>query len=192
MKIIKNEWWTTPIWEIETDFDSNFNKKLLEEIHYIKQQDKNKAFNIWDFPGENLQKLKQFQIDIIQQETKEYFEDYFNHEIVLSRGWLNVNVPNTSMAIHGHGGSILASTYYIQSEEDSGDLVIVDPRGSHGFRKSDEKFIYKKIKPKEGKIVFFPGFLAHSVEQNLSQKSRISLSSNVFVKSDGYKNIKTY
>ena len=72
------------------------------------------------------------------------------------------------------------------------DLVIVDPRGAHGFRKNNERFIYKRIKPKEGKIVFFPGFLAHSVEQNQSLEPRISLSSNVYVKSDGYKNIKTY
>jgi uncharacterized protein (TIGR02466 family) len=191
MKIIKNEWWPTPTWEVETDFDSAFNEKLLEEISHIKHNDPNKVFNIWDYPGENLQILKQLQIDIIKEQTKEYFDHYIDMQVLLHRGWLNVNIPGTSMAIHDHGDAKLASTYYIQTEDNCGDLILVDPRGSHEFR-SEEKTIFKRMKPIQSRLIFFPGFITHMVEENKSYKPRISLSSNVLINADGINNVKNY
>ena len=43
MEKIEHLWWPTPVWEVKTDFDKNFNQNLLKEIYQSKvknQKDK--------------------------------------------------------------------------------------------------------------------------------------------------------
>ena len=39
-----------------------------------------------------------------------------------------------------------------------------------------------KIKPEEGKLLLFPSYLHHSVEENLSDEDRIAISFNLDIK----------
>ncbi len=50
MNIIRNDWWVTPVWEIQTDFDEKFNDNLLSELKYFYTDEKIKNIkdsNIW-------------------------------------------------------------------------------------------------------------------------------------------------
>ena len=194
MNITRNECWSTPIWEIDTPFDSNFNKKLLEEISSLDFKGNKHDFNVWNIESENVQELKKYQLDIIRQETKEYAEHCLDYEIFFAKGWINVNPAGVLMPIHDHGHSVMATTYYIQAKEDCGDLILVDPRGAHNFRKSfynSEDSLCKRIKPVESKLVMFPAYLMHMVDINHSNAQRISLSSNVDVVVNSYKTVES-
>ena len=52
MNIVRNDWWTTPVWEIKTDFDTQFNNDLLRESNSSEH------INIWnnDTPAINMLK----------------------------------------------------------------------------------------------------------------------------------------
>jgi hypothetical protein len=186
MKITRNDWWITPVWEIQTDFDHNFNQQLLQEINdYFNSLPKGDGFNtnIWLCPGESVKILKETTLKIIKDETHSFIApNYTDFEYWHTRGWLNYNLPGRSMPIHGHGGNKIAMTYYINAPEHCGDLQIIDPRGAIDWDNGTDGVNgtkFKRIKPTESKLVFFPSYLLHQVEQNDSDQPRISLTSNI-------------
>lgn len=182
MEVIRNDWFITPVWEIKTDFDSAFNDQLLRDVKKLNGG----VNNVWNIKSEAVNYLKQYTTDIIKELTHDYVSRDQEFEYWHSRGWINHHPPGKSLAIHGHGGPKIAMTYYIKAPENSGDLLVIDPRGGvdwdseidtkHG-RVDGAKF--KRIEPKEGHLVFFPGFLLHMVEENKSNSDRVSLTSNL-------------
>jgi len=177
MNIVRNDWWITPVWEIETEFDTQFNNKLLRESNSSDH------VNIWNNDTPAINELKQYTIDIVTKLATPYiapnFKDFtFWH----TNGWINYYYSGDSMPIHGHGGPKIALTYYIKVPENSGDLLLIDPRGGCDWDNGTDGLNgtkFKRIKPKESKIVFFPGFVLHTVETNRSNDIRVSLSTNM-------------
>ena len=110
--------------------------------------------------------------------------------IDVTQAWINVNKPNTRKSntndMHMHPGHIMSAVYYVQTATDSGNLVLSSP---HGLM--DYALPYKLIKnptqfngtrytvmPKDGDLVCFPGWINHSVGENLSEHTRISIAFN--------------
>jgi uncharacterized protein (TIGR02466 family) len=85
--------------------------------------------------------------------------------------------------VHDHGGVIVACVYYVKAPENSGDLLLIDPRGSVNWDwESKDGFDgakYKRVKPKEGKLVIFPGYVLHAVDPNNSKEERVSIAINI-------------
>ena len=82
---------------------------------------------------------------------------------------------------------IIASTvYYVKCNSDSGRLKIYDPRPGNQYimpiRKQGNPGIdfwrEANLQPIEGRIIMFPAWLWHSVEENMSDDIRISVSFN--------------
>ena len=186
MEIIRNDWWITPVWEVKTDFDTRFNYELLEEIdEYTKSIPTKHQFdyNIWNHNGKRLTELKEKSLELVKELTHEYVSKNFtDFEYWHTRGWVNSNPVGVSMPIHGHGGTKIAMTYYINADENSGDLLLIDPRNGADWD-SEVDIVngakFKRVKPKSGKLVFFPAYVLHMVEQNKSNSTRISLTSNL-------------
>jgi len=66
----QNMFWQSPIWEVQTKFDNEFNEILLQEIYDIGKdivlgKDKDPKNSIWDYSRPNLDILKQEIVDII-------------------------------------------------------------------------------------------------------------------------------
>ena len=187
MKVFRNDWWVTPVWEVQTDFDESFNNQLIKEIQeYDKIEDETKILNydIWRSQGKCIAELKRVTLEIIKEQTHDLVSQNFQEfEYWHTRGWVNFHPPGKYMPIHGHGGAKVAMTYYIHAPKDCGDLIIIDPRGGCDWNSeldmvNGSKF--KRIKPAPGKLVFFPAYLLHMVEQNNNfREPRISLSSNL-------------
>ena len=175
--------WVTPVWEVQTEFSETFNNELLNEIQSQQPFDREFNFNIWNYNSSRINLLKEYTLSVIKEATYDYVAPNFaDFEYWHTRGWVNYNEPGTSLPIHGHGGPKIAMTYYIKAPENSGDLLLIDPRngcdwdsGNDGVNGSK----FNRIKPQEGKLVFFPGFVLHMVEENRSTQSRISLTSNL-------------
>jgi ectoine hydroxylase-related dioxygenase (phytanoyl-CoA dioxygenase family) len=171
MNAVKHEFWVTPVWEIQTDFN---NSALLSELNNCKSSD-GSSFNLWNYSSPRISSLK----DLIFSTVKECV----GIEPVIMRGWINRQKPMESLPIHDHGVTVLACVYYVNAPDNCGDLLLVDPRGSHNWDIAVENNVigvkHKRIKPVSGKIVLFPAYLLHMVEINRSTETRICVATNV-------------
>jgi len=187
MNVVRNDWWITPVWEVQTDFDDKFNKDLLLELklYYAnKSMENTKEPNIWIMDTPCIKKLNEYIIKVVTELTSDYVSPNYNDfEWQHTAGWANYNLPGQSMALHGHGGSKITATYYIQSENNCGDILLVDPRGGVDWDKEVESGVngakFKRVVPKTGKLVFFPSYVLHSVDVNKSKDIRISLTTDM-------------
>ena len=180
---IKHEFWSTPVWEIQTGFDAKFNDTLLEESFYCQPPKDGKQFNLWDYNTPAISELRNKIISLLIDSTTEYLPSTYAYHPKLARGWMNRQKPGESLALHDHFGTMFACTYYVKTYDGCGDLMLVDPRGGGWFNTEQEANIvgtkFKRIRPEEGKLVIFPSYVIHMVETNLSKETRISISSNV-------------
>jgi Putative 2OG-Fe(II) oxygenase len=187
----QNMFWKSPIWEVQTRFDEEFNRVLLEEIYGIGKdivlgKDRDPNNSIWDYSRPNLDILKQEIIDIV---TKKIVQNIPQLRMLNIRGcehfmgWVNVREPGELLEVHGHTESAIAATYYIQAKEGCGDLVAFD--SSHAIDwmnnsiSSTPALIERRFKPVEGRLIFFPSYILHGVDENKSNDLRISLSTDL-------------
>ena len=84
--------------------------------------------------------------------------------------WGNISPPKSLNMVHIHPGCDFAGVLYLDTPPNSGDILFYD------FSKKDRLVRHKPI-PK--KLIIFPWDLYHSVELNLSNQYRISLSFNI-------------
>jgi uncharacterized protein (TIGR02466 family) len=113
-------------------------------------------------------------------------EEWLDREPLLGNMWANINPPGGYNAAHIHPNSLFSGVYYIKAPENSGKFHCVDPRSgvqlNMPVRKEGRppKHLWREamLDPIEGRILMFPAWLWHSVEPNLSNDIRISVSFN--------------
>ena len=101
--------------------------------------------------------------------------------------WANVSDPGGFNMPHVHGGTFWAAVYYVAiGEGEGGQLVLHDPRmpalrmHAPGVRFSGMGAeLRAEIKPAEGLLLLFPGWLSHSVEPWEGTGERISVAMNI-------------
>ncbi len=178
MEYKKNEWWVTPIWEIDTGLSSDYNARLLYDLKTFGK----KSYNIWNEDIPSLGPLKAKIMEALSNTVKDYFPSYYPYNPVIYNGWVQFHKKGDMLHLHDHGGVIVACVYYVKAPEDSGDLLLVDPRGSVNWDWESDGFDgakYKRVKPKEGKLVIFPGYVMHAVDPNNSTEERVSIAINI-------------
>ncbi len=113
-------------------------------------------------------------------------------QIVCNDMWCTINKPTSIHPRHIHPLSACSGTYYVDAEPEMGNINIHDPYDNRAMGAMFEKespfaFDTYSINVKSRKIVMFPGWVSHSVQQNLSNKDRIGVSFNyrVFYDSPG-------
>lgn len=132
--------------------------------------------------ADNLQK-------IFIDEAELYLKELTNKKInlKLSKSWTSITSKYGFNTPHSHGDNAVIGVFYTHTFDNSGDLLLHDPRGSHEFLKQYETNTaghlvsdrsYHRINPKVGDLVLFPAYIVHSVEPNMSDKTRISLAMN--------------
>ena len=101
--------------------------------------------------------------------------------------WANVSGPGAFNMPHVHGGTYWAAVYYVSvGDGEGGELVLHDPR-MPGLRMHAPGVRFKnlgpevkaEIKPEEGLLVLFPGWVSHSVEPWQGTGERISVAMNI-------------
>ena len=99
--------------------------------------------------------------------------------------WAIINKPNDFNVIHTHPNSYLSAAYYVKAKKNSGNIKFFDPKEMktmyhppiQKFNEISAEII--KIEPEEGKLLLFPSYLNHAVEENLSDEDRIVISFNL-------------
>lgn len=107
-------------------------------------------------------------------------------KLAVTQSWLNFNPPGTSHAAHSHANSILSGVLYINVDETTGDIKFHNPyahaRTIRNTVTEHNDFTYENysFKPNYLDLFVFPSNLFHSVENNTSNQTRISLAFNTF------------
>ena len=128
-----------------------------------------------------------------------------HYTLEVSNLWMNVNTKGHFNHLHNHTGSILSGVYYAKVPTCcSGDIKFLKPFYESSLKESwgcadnfdnwenpaNENEHYHT--PKENQMVIFPSWLAHSVDKSSSQDDRISLSFNIHVFSNIYRDNEVY
>jgi uncharacterized protein (TIGR02466 family) len=106
-------------------------------------------------------------------------------KVKVSNMWINVNEPHSYNLTHLHPNCFLSGVYYVTVPEKSGSIVFTHPCDFIEYDYTNFKewtpnnsHIWK-ISPVVGECILFPSWLRHSVESNLSNYNRISISFNL-------------
>jgi uncharacterized protein (TIGR02466 family) len=108
--------------------------------------------------------------------------------------WANVSPPQASNQAHTHPGAYWSAVYYVDdggsgASEVGGDLVLIDPRMPMTLMTMPNLRMRKPggtayepqvaLRPKNGRIIMFPGWLNHAVTPYRGARERISVAINL-------------
>lgn len=176
----KHSLWETPIWEIDLNFP--IKEMLSDIIEYAVTSDKK---NLWDLPSRAILDFKKELSKIVLEEISNSFPEHVV-DVGIGMSWINLQHPGESVPVHNHNGANLLAIFYLQAEENSGNLILVDARGGidWGWEKNGN-YIGVKSKsftPKIGKLLLVPAYVLHCVEENKSNTDRISFVSDLKIR----------
>lgn len=143
----------------------------------------------WQSPN-NLQNLPEFDdinLRILQvcQRIGESLH-FRSDQTYQHQAWVNISPPGASNKIHFHANCHFSGVYYVSAKEpECGSIFFRDPRIASRMMTypvdKPTEFTAEEIlmRPEEGRMYVFPGWLEHGVEENKSDRDRISISFNV-------------
>jgi uncharacterized protein (TIGR02466 family) len=167
----RQDLFATPIW-IDRIGDTNLNRAL--EFECLNYQP---GTNLFDQNTIGLQDLH----DRIQERIKQALQELgWNYKSFRLVGRQHPIRPTESDTPHHHPGFLLVAVYYVALPENSGDLLLIDPRGSVNWHIFTEEHgrssrSYHRFRPEPGLLIIQPGYLMHMVETNISLDNRISI-----------------
>ena len=185
---------STPIWCIQPENFQAINKELLAYIYEVlfhakvplKEYasavggDQSEKFDFRDTPlfSAALEKT-------VLQVSEELMIDP-KCKTMVTDCWANINYPGSYNRKHTHFNSMLSGVYYPRVPENSGQLVLTDPRVQAyiitlpATKKTPFTSRHVRRTPLAGEFIVFPSWLEHSVEVNESREERVSVAFNVF------------
>ena len=99
--------------------------------------------------------------------------------------WANMSPPDAAHGTHNHPNNFLSGVYYLQTNKGADTINFHDPRSQTGIIRppvtelTAENTDQVVVKVRNGTILIFPSWLAHSVDANKSNETRISISFNI-------------
>ena len=173
------------------------NNKLAQDIVNWSNQDKGVSktnYKGWHSTTDmgNKPEYQLLVTELLRMQKEIYDNEHLDRSARLGNMWANINPPGGMNMPHIHPNALFSGVYYVKTPANSGRLKIFDPRPGAQIqmptRKSGNpgKDLWRdaNIEPMTGRIIMFPSWLWHSVEENKSNDIRISVSFN-FVQ-DGF------
>tara|TARA_B100000287_G_scaffold380129_1_gene383646 strand:+ start:169 stop:759 length:591 start_codon:yes stop_codon:yes gene_type:complete len=173
------------------------NNKLAQDIINWSNQDKGVQktnYKGWHSTTDmaNKPEYSPLVTELFRMQKEIYDNEHLDRNAFLGNMWANINPPGSMNQPHVHPNALFSGVYYVKSQPQSGRLKIYDPRPGiqtiMPVRKSGNpgKDLWREahLEPIVGRIIMFPAWLWHSVEENRSNDIRISVSFN-FVQ-DGF------
>ena len=186
------------VWTTLFDDRESFNANLLQAIYQLRDSDPSGVANTnirgWQSPN-NLQTLDAFKdinLRIVQVcQAIAQSQNFMPNLRFAHQAWVNINPPGASNKIHYHANCHFSGIYYISLDAPAcGSIFFRDPRIAsrmltYPVAKPTE-FTTEEVRmaPEEGRMYVFPGWLEHGVEENKSDKDRVSIAFNVLASPD--------
>lgn len=110
----------------------------------------------------------------------------------ITQSWMNRNPPHSYHHTHMHPNSIFSCIYYVEGDKCPTYFYRYDDRTSFGnfaFYENDKgstAFTATKagVMNEVGRLVIFPSSMVHDVDTNESDKDRVTISFNTFIKGE--------
>ncbi len=193
MEINPAQLFPTLVWTTLFDDRASFNARLLDLAHQLRLHNPTGVAktNIkgWQSPN-NLQNLPEFEemnlriVQVCQRiaESQRFVPD-LDFQL---QAWVNISPPGASNQVHFHPNCHFSGVYYVSLKApDCGSIFFRDPRVASRMMTypvtSATEFTASELRmrPEEGRMYVFPGWLEHGVDENLSDCDRVSISFNV-------------
>lgn len=191
-----HKFFPVPVFEQKLDNYKELNPQLENFIYDLKKNNpegqKRSNAGGWHSPFFNINESEPVK-KLISSFTKSLPEIMTEHmgwrinkdKITILDMWSVVNKKNTFNVQHSHPNSLLSAAYYVKAKKNSGNIKFFDPKEMktmyhppiQKFNEISAEII--KIEPEEGKLLLFPSYLNHAVEENLSDEDRIVISFNL-------------
>ena len=167
------------------------NNQLAQDI--VNWSNKDKGVNKTNYKGwhsttdmHTKPEYSQLVTELISMQKDIYDNEHIDRHARLGNMWANINPSGGMNKPHIHPNALFSGVYYVKSNPKSGRLKIYDPRPGANFIMPTRKpgnpgrdlWREANIEPIEGRIIMFPAWLWHSVEENMSDDIRISVSFN--------------
>lgn len=137
----------------------------------------------------NLHQLPEFQplIERVQAAAKQILEflEQKPAPLKVTGCWANVTGPSAHHKEHSHPNNFLSGVYYVKTPKGGDSINFHDPRAQahviapHVVQDSTKHASTVIVELKPGRLVIFPAWLRHSVDPNLGQGLRMSISFNL-------------
>ena len=197
--MIFNNLWGIPIYKQNVNYAfSQFDEDTKEYIeNYITQTDTaSKNVNVFMERGYFLEDLRLIKIkDLIQQQALSFRDNIMkcSNELLIQSSWFTINHKDSNHGEHKHPHTIFSVCYYPRAE--SGNLVFCCPDGKNTWQK-DYRFGFNwtewnewnssdwTIPVQSGDVVIFPGWVQHFTTPNESDKPRLMIGANYWLKGE--------
>jgi len=181
----------TCVWKVQltSAFQQRVNSQILEVVNQV-----NPDFaeilpgGSWQ-SGQDLHNREPF-VDLIAcihstAQTILKFLRVADDTVEITGCWANINATGASHAIHSHPNNFLSGIYYISTHPGADSVNFHDPRPQTGIIRPPVTELTSQntdqvvVTVRDGMLLMFPSYLAHSVAPNESDKLRISISFNM-------------
>lgn len=193
MKIIPQSLFPSLIWSTLFDDFQTLNPRLMSLITQLKEIDPNGVnnTNINGWQSQNiLQQQPEFEVfnrRVLQACQRIGESLHFKPDLAYHlQAWANISPPGASNKVHYHANCHFSGVYYISLKApECGSLYFRDPRVASRMmtypieQMTDFTAEEIQMRPEEGRLYVFPGWLEHGVEENRSDRDRVSISFNV-------------
>ena len=175
--------------ESHLDVDNDKLYKLISNLYsqHAGRSESNKG----GWQSENIiSELPSF-VDKIKPVVKEYMDEIkLNIELDITQVWANINKYKDYNAQHFHLQSNFTGVYFVKGEKQTGNLLLHNPFTNFNYCWFNGKLVkiitpnqynsqVVKIYPQPGKLIVYPSWLQHSVEPNLTNEERVSISFDI-------------
>lgn len=199
MQITPQKIFPTYVWSTLFDDRVSFNARMLVLARQMRDKDPQGVANTnvkgWQSPNilQNLPEWEELNTRILQVCQRIGESQNFSPNLVYRhQAWVNISPPGASNKIHYHANCHFSGVYYISLKApECGSIFFRDPRVASRMlsypAQAATEFTTDEIsmRPEEGRMFVFPGWLEHGVEVNRSDQDRIGVSFNVLAAAPG-------
>ena len=190
---------TSPVMQIQLDLDL---EKLTEFASEMRNKDKKGVIqtNVGGWQSNNVIEEAHEELDKLKKEITQYLQMYhseifqgmkFKTDVTqtLANMWVNINEKHHYNDWHVHPFATLSGVYYIKHDGvENGDILFKHPEHPQmaalhwppeiveAYNAATSGVV--NITPKSNMLLIFPSWMNHSVEANLNNDPRISVSFN--------------
>ena len=187
--LIKDTFFPTNIYAKDVQLDNNLLTQQIMNWSKVDEGVKKTNMNGWHSPTTMHQKEEYTPLikELYNMMHEVWKEEWLDRKPFLGNMWANINYKDGSYnKPHLHPNSLFSGVYYVKSHLDSGNLTCYDPRPGiqttmpSRVKGRPPKDLWREahIAPYTGRIIMFPAWLWHAVENNNSNDTRISVSFN--------------
>jgi uncharacterized protein (TIGR02466 family) len=172
--------------------DVNLNNELMTQ-QIVEWSNRDKGVKKTNYKGwhsatdmHTRQEYKPLFNELFKMQNEIYQNEHLDKVPRLGNMWANINPPGGLNMPHVHPNGLFSGVYYVKVPPDCGRLKLYDPRPGVQTMMPTRKpgnpgrDLWRDVNldAKVGRIIMFPAWLWHSVEENKSNDIRISVSFN--------------